>query len=290
MLLDNSFLRLLEKSELVAKRTQGTHLVGQRRSPRLGGGMEFNDYRQYQRGDDYRYIDWNLYSRLEQLFLKQFVEERDYLVYFLVDHSRSMGYGQPTKLHYAAQLAAALGYIALIKSDRVGSVAFSSCLDAVMRPVKSKNRARSYFDFLAQLEPAGETNVNQALTLFGHKYKQPGLAVVLSDFLDPLGYQQGILALRSAGWQVWLVQILSEQEVAPTPGADLYLIDSETSQAKEVYLSEAAVNAYRQNVEAHCQALARFSKEYGNLYLRITTTDPLEHILFQRLRKERGLK
>ncbi len=290
MLLDHNFLRLLENLELLVKKTQSTHLVGQRISKRLGGGMEFNDYRQYQRGDDYRYIDWNLYSRLEQLFLKQFVEERDYLVYFLMDQSRSMGYGQPTKLNYACQFAAAIGYIALARLDRVGALAFGSDLGQELRPRKGKGWTQSFFRFLEQLEPNKKTDLNHALSLFGHKYKQSGLVVVLSDFLDPQGYQQGVLELCSAGWQVWLIQVLNQDEINPPQGEDLYLIDSETLQSKEVYLSEGVVGKYQQTLQSYCEEIKEFSNRYGVYHLQLTTDTPLEQVMFQTLRKEGGLK
>src|SRR5690606_32593405 len=118
-LLSPAFLAQLERLELVSRKIFRGHLKGERRSTRKGQSVEFADFRSYVPGDDLRFIDWNTYARLDRLFLKMFFEEEDLHFYALIDDSASMGFGTPTKLRYAAQLAAALGFIGLIRSDRV---------------------------------------------------------------------------------------------------------------------------------------------------------------------------
>ena len=106
----------MERLAIVARRTLRGVGQGQRRSKRHGGAVEFSDYRRYAPGDDTRRIDWHAYARLEQMFLKLYVEEQDLSVHVLLDQSASMGTGEPAKLPFARQLAIALAYLALATS------------------------------------------------------------------------------------------------------------------------------------------------------------------------------
>ncbi|NMB39050.1 MAG: DUF58 domain-containing protein [Firmicutes bacterium] len=289
MLLDTGLMRLLEQIEVLTKKVQYSNMAGQKYSRRLGGGMEFSDYRQYQVGDDYRYIDWNLYSRLEQLFLKQFIEERDSLIYCLIDHSTSMGFGEPSKLAYALQLAAALGYIGLAKLDRVGAAFFTSTITKQLQPKKGKNWVQHYFRFLDHTRADGKTNVNQALGEFAN-VQRPGLAVIFSDFFDEGGYETGVLKLLKSGFEVWMIQVLSSQELLPSEDDDVLLIDSELGLAKEVYLCEEVIVQYRHRLEIYLHDMAEFAKRYQILYLTVSTETSLEAVIFDSLRKLRGVK
>src|ERR1700676_2894301 len=118
-LLSPELLAQLERLELTSRKVFRGRMKGERRSPRKGQSVEFADFRSYVAGADLRVIDWNTYARLDRLFLKLFLEEEDLHFYLLLDASRSMDFGEPTKLHYAKQLAAALGFIGLGRSDRV---------------------------------------------------------------------------------------------------------------------------------------------------------------------------
>src|SRR4051795_3867223 len=123
-LLEPQFLHRLEQLELVSRKIFLGVMKGERRSKRKGQSVEFADYRNYVKGDDLRFLDWNLYARLDRLFIRLFMEEEDLHLYLLVDNSLSMDFGTPTKLLYARQVAAALGFIALINLDRVAVEAF----------------------------------------------------------------------------------------------------------------------------------------------------------------------
>src|SRR5919107_6118827 len=118
-LLDPQFLAKLEQLELVSRKIFLGLMKGERRSKRKGQSVEFADYRNYVKGDDLRFLDWNLYARLDRLFLRLFMEEEDLHLYLLIDNSLSMDFGSPSKLRYAKQVAAALGFIGLVNMDRV---------------------------------------------------------------------------------------------------------------------------------------------------------------------------
>src|ERR1022692_42440 len=157
-LLDPQFLARLEQLELVSRKNFLGHMKGERRSKRKGQSVEFADYRNYVKGDDLRFLDWNLYARLDRLFIRLFMEEEDLHFYVLIDNSLSMDFGKPTKLHYARQVAAALAFIGLVNMDRVVIDVFSDRLVQSMPAMRGRRSLWRVMDFLQNLPPAGSSN------------------------------------------------------------------------------------------------------------------------------------
>src|SRR5258708_17766459 len=123
-LLSPELLRRLEQFQLLARRRAKSSAKGERRSRARGQSVEFADHRNYTIGDDFRYLDWNLFGRLEKLFLKLYEEERELPVTIFLDASQSMAFGEPRKFDFARQIAAAVGYVALCGFDRVSVIPF----------------------------------------------------------------------------------------------------------------------------------------------------------------------
>lgn len=287
MLGDRSFLRFLEKLSLVMNKSRPSLAVGHHLGHQPGSGLDFREYRPYQRGDDLRYLDWNLYSRLEQLFLKEFTEERDFLVYFLIDQSRSMGFGTPSKLQYAVRLAAALGYIALASADQVGAACCSEGWDSELKPLKGKRQARKFFQYLETASVQGRTDLNHVLTSLAWKVKQPGLAVILSDLLEPTDCTDGLKRLRANRWELWVLQILTPWELNPSLDPEVQLIDAETNRRREMVITDQTIAAYRQRLHTIQTRHRQWAGRYGYRFLTLSTAKPLEEVLFQTMRKER---
>src|SRR6516162_2325318 len=168
-LLDPEFLHKLEQLELVSRKIFVGRMKGERKSKRRGSSVEFADHRNYAVGDDLRHIDWNVYRRLDKLFLKLFLEEEDLHFYTLVDTSLSMEFGDPTKLHYAKQVAAALAFIGLVNHDRVVLETFSSGLDGGMPSVRGRSQMWRVVEYLDQLEASGSSNLTAAAKAFAIK-------------------------------------------------------------------------------------------------------------------------
>src|SRR5271170_7329445 len=165
-LLDADFLTRLEQLELVSRKIFLGRMKGERRSKRKGQSVEFADYRNYVVGDDLRFLDWNLYARLDRLFLRLFMEEEDLHFYVLIDNSLSMDFGKPTKLHYAKQIAAALGFIGLCNLDRVVIEVFNDELTQSLPPMRGKKNLWRMLGFLDKLAPAGTSDMKQAMRTF----------------------------------------------------------------------------------------------------------------------------
>ncbi|NUP98985.1 MAG: DUF58 domain-containing protein [Armatimonadetes bacterium] len=282
---DPAFLRSLERLSLVSKRAQLGVLRGDRRGTRRGVSVEFADHRDYVPGDDLRYLDWNVYGRLDRLLLKLFVEEEDLRVYLLVDRSRSMQFGTPTKFDHARRLGAALGYLGLLGLDRVVVSAFGDGLDRGLPPLRGRGSVFRLFDYLTVLQPAGVTALGPALRRFAHEHRHPGLCVVISDFLDPDGYEAGLRALQARRFEVVALQILAAEELAPTVVGDLKLVDAESGEAREITVGEALLRRYRERARGYCEGLRRYCLGRGMGYLLTTTDEPLEGLVQASLRR-----
>src|SRR5690242_15546272 len=178
---DADFLRKLERLHLIAKRLSWMGAKGEHPSSRKGFSLEFSDYRTYQHGDDLRYVDWNIYRRLDRLLLKVFTAEEEMNVYLLVDTSSSMAQGKPPKIDCAKKIAAALGYIGLKNLDRVGGASFSTRIAKPLTWGRGRKQVLSLFRFLSDLSASGETNLRAAIHSFTNLFPHPGLVVIVSD-------------------------------------------------------------------------------------------------------------
>lgn len=301
-LLSPSLLRQLEQLELLARRRSRSAGRGERRSRARGQSVEFADYRSYVAGDDLRHLDWNLYGRLDRLFVKLYEEERELPVQIFLDASESMTFGMPPKFDLARRLAAALGYVALCGFDRVtvrvfpevrpgadAGAASEAARRAALRGVRGRNSAPGFLDHLARVTPGGTADFNDALRRGALEARQPGAAVVLSDLLDPRGYSLGLDALVARGFHIHVVQILSPEELNPVTFGDLRLVDSESAAEQEVTFGRFRLKAYRQVVENYTQKLREFSQARGIAFFRATSDTSLERLILRELRQGRVL-
>lgn len=283
-LLDATFLRKLERFSLSARRPFPGQMKGEKRSTRRGASVEFADYREYLPGDDLRYVDWNTAARLGKLFIKLFLEEEDLYVALLVDTSASMGFGEPTKLRCAAQVAAALGYIGAANFDRVAVSAFAGGRTELRRPVRGRSGAIHLLDYLGGLTAGGGTSIADSMHAFASHTRSKGVAVVVSDFLDP-GWQGGVKPLLARGFQVVLVHVMDREELEPTLVGDLRIIDSETGEDKEMSVTPALLSRYREAVGAFCNGLRAMANRYGMDYLMVRNDISVDDVLFGDLRR-----
>jgi uncharacterized protein (DUF58 family) len=293
-LLSPELLRRLEQFQLLARRRAKSTAKGERSSRARGHSVEFADYRSYVAGDDLRYLDWNLYGRLDRLFLKLYEEERELPVRVFLDASESMTFGDPVKFGFAQQVAAAISYVALCGFDRVSVVAFpeheeEASLRAALRSVRGRQSALALFRNLGSLTARGAANLNESLRRAALGAGRTGLAVVLSDFLDPAGYDAGLSALVARGFQVDVVQVLAPEELSPTTFGDLRLVDSETGAQQEVTFGRYRLQAYRQTVEKFVQRLREFCRARGVNFFLANSATPLEELLLAQLRRAKVL-
>jgi uncharacterized protein (DUF58 family) len=280
-LFDDRFLRTLEHLHLVSRKVFAGNLRAERRTRKVGSGIEFADHRTYARGDDFRYIDWNLYGRLDRLLLRLFEEEEDLHIYLLVDCSDSMAIGTPPKLHYAMKVAAALSYVGLANLDRVSILPFSDRIHGRLPPARGKNRIFRVFEFLRDVEIGGRTDVAQAAKIFVGQNKRRGLAVIISDFYDPAGFEEGINTLRYNKFEPFVLQVYDPKEDAPNLHGDLALVDCETGELREVTVSKALLEAYGREHERYCKELEDFCTARAVPFFRTHTGIPFDDLVLR---------
>jgi uncharacterized protein (DUF58 family) len=289
-LLTPELLRRLEQFQLLAARRAKSNTRGERRSQARGQSVEFADHRNYVAGDDFRYLDWNLYGRLDKLFLKLYEEERELPVRIFLDASESMAFGEPRKFDFARQIAAAVGYVALCGFDRVSVIPFpenpaETAVRGALRAVRGRKSTMQFFQNISVLNAKGTANFNESLRRGALEARQAGVAVVLSDFLDPAGYEVGLGALVARGFQVNAVQILAPEELAPSTFGDLRLVDAETGAMQEVTFGRFRMTDYQQMVQNFCQRLREFCSTRGLSFFMSPSNTGLEQLLLNQLRK-----
>jgi len=286
-LLSPEFLRRLEQLELAAKKILAGRMKGDRLSRRKGRGSEFADYRPYTIGDDLRFLDWNLFGRVEKLFLKLYREEEDLHVYLLIDNTKSMDFGSPSKLRYAKQIAAALGFIGLANMDRI---VIESVGGETIRSPQFRGRQTLWrmMKHIEAIPPAEGGDLNSALRGFSTRAKGQGIAVVLSDFLDKGGYEEGLKYLAARNLDVYAIQILSQEEIQPPYTGDLKLTDLEDDDFAEITISAPLLARYQQTLAAYRGALSAFCLKRGLSYYFTSNQVPFEKLVLGYLR-DRGM-
>lgn len=284
-LFDSNFLKQLEYLSLVSRRVFRGSLLAQRRTKQLGGGIEFADHREYTPGDDFRYLDWNLYARHEALMLKRFQEEEDLHVYFLLDCSKSMAFGSPAKFDLARQVTAALAYIALADLDRVAIVAFASDIVADFPLTRGKARILSLLRFLENLPAQGtQTDLARVVTGFVHRNQRRGLAIVVSDLFDPAGFERGLDMLRHRRYEPHVVQLHDRSEADPRLLGDIELFDVETDATRKVTVTERNLRRYKKIFDDYQDAVRRYCRNYGAGCTQTSTDVSFEDLILKMMR------
>ncbi|MEN8148729.1 MAG: DUF58 domain-containing protein [Planctomycetota bacterium] len=264
---DEDFLKTLSYLDLTAKQIRAGSRRGERASRRTGSGTLFRDYRSYSRGDDLRYVDWNIYGRLDSLFVKVFEVEESADVLLFVDRSLSMDFGTPTKLDFARRIAAALGYIALSHLDQVTVVPVPG---NEIRSFSGKLHAPALFSHLLEQAPEGETDLYGSVRRALGPARRSRLAIVISDLLDPQGWQRAVEYLLHRRHRVFLVHVVSAEEEEPELSGSLRLLDSETGRIREVRVTDQLLEEYREVWSLFCSRAESFARrrEIGHARVR----------------------
>ena len=287
-LLDSDFMTRLEQLEIVSRKIHASSRRGERRSRRKGESAEFADYRNYVVGDDLRHVDWNIYARLDRLFLKLFLEEEDLNVSLLIDVSKSMESGDPPKALYAKRVAAAMAYIGLCNFDRVTLCAYTDRIVGYRQGLRSRRMMSQVVEFLEEIPIEGKSHFATAAKQFAQRQRQKGVVLVLSDFLDKGGFEDGFRYLLGRKMDLYALQVLSPQEVEPDLTGDLRLVDAEDDDVAEITVSKLLLDKYKANLQAYCESIRAYCAQRGISYYLAITKHPFETLVLNYLR-QRGL-
>ena len=287
-LLSPELLARLERLELASRKIFRGRLKGERRSPRKGQSVEFADYRNYAQGDDLRFIDWNTYARLDRLFLKMFIEEEDLHFYLLLDTSMSMDFGDPSKLRYAKQVAAALGFIGLNRQDRVKIETLGQSLRQRTPALRGRRDLPRLLARLERVEAEGSESLATGIKNFCLRNTGKGIVVLISDLMDKEGFEEGLRYLAAQQMDPYVIHILSAEELDPDLQGDLRLIDSEDADEAEITVSAPLLARYRRTLETFLASAREFSNRRGIAYLMASNQLPFEDLVTTYLQR-RGL-
>jgi len=299
-LLSADFMARLDCLDVLSRKILQGKLQGERRSKRRGQSVEFADHRPYVAGDDLRFVDWNIYGRLDQLFLKLFMEEQDLTVHIVIDTSASMRFpdtpgdvSASSKILFVKKVAAALGYISLVNNNRVTMSSFADGLTGQL----ARMRGRAYLPQMAEflLNDNSQTSHNNdqgIITDFDSICRQlasmrigKGIMIILSDFLFKEGYDSGLRRLIGRNYDLYVMQVLAPEELKPQLAGDLKLIDIEDADDAEISVSSALLKFYQRNVTAYCNELKDFCVRRGATYMLVKSSDAIEMLVLNYLQR-----
>ena len=286
---DDSFLSRLRNVSLVSQRKLTSGLTGEHPSPRRANALEFADYRSYTPGDDLRRVDWNAYLRLGQLLVKLADAPERVTLHVLLDTSGSMAWGHPNKFDYARRVAAGLAYVALAHMDAANLMILNG-RECVRWSRQSSASPAAMVRAINSLEAGGTTNLDAALSSFGALGSHRGVAVLISDLLSPLGYQSGLERLSRMALRPVVIHLLSPEELSPTLEGDLELLDTETGDTVQVSIDWGLLRRYHRWLYEWLEEIEAFCSRRGITYLQVETTQSIEQLLLDRLRREKVLR
>ncbi len=278
----------LERLELVTRKVFRGRMKGERRSRRKGQSVEFADFRQYVPGDDLRSLDWNLYARLDKLIIKLFLEEEDLHFFTLIDASLSMDFGSPTKLQYAKQLAAALGFVGLIRTDRVRIETLGQDPHQQGPVLRGRRSVWRMLDYLDGIQAGESTSLAQGVKNFCIRNTGKGIVVLISDLMDKNGYEAALRYLVSRQMDVYVIHVLSQEELDPDVKGDLKLVDCEDQDIAEITVSAPLLAKYKSTLNAFVSGAQEFCNRRGMNYLLANNQTPVKDLIGSYLRR-RGL-
>ncbi|MHC5038456.1 MAG: DUF58 domain-containing protein [Planctomycetota bacterium] len=289
-LLDPAFLKRLEYLDFVAKKIVGGEFRGERRSTSRGHALEFRDHRTYAPGDDIRYIDWNVYLRLDELQLKEFEAEENLNIAVVVDTSDSMNFGKFNKLDYALRMAAALGYIGLSHFETVALVPHPNGTPMRIPPFRGKSQRKALLQRLSEFGPSGRGRLAETLRSLPRPLRGALLVSVISDFYDEEGFESALEGIRSRRARGLAIHLVDPLEHNPDAKGSVRLMDLETRRERVLEINENLLGRYRREFDLHLARVERYciDAEFG--FARVETSIPFDASVLSILRRGRILR
>ncbi len=278
MLFDLKFFHRLKLLNLITRRYFRGEKVGHRKSPQRGASVEFAEYKAYHPGDDLRFIDWNLYARFDRLYIKKFHNEEALPVAVLVDHSRSMQYGNPSKFDHARKIAACIAYIALEHHDTTRLYTYSDRLHDESQGGERPGHIHRIMGFLEGRESSGRSGGFAAvIERFLAQNRRPGVVFILTDAMMPVDeLVHGLRLLVHRRFEINLVHVLSPEELNPDLAGVVELIDSEDGSQVKMTMTKSVLTMYEEVLGQVIGEIKQAANQLGVHYHRSLTNTPFE--------------
>ena len=277
-------MRKLELLELVYRRLSSGRGVGESVGRGRGGRTEFRGHRRYSAGDDFRYIDWNVFGRTETLFVKEHAREERRTVSVLLDCSRSMAFGQPSKLTCGKQLAAAFAYLALVAGDEAAVVTFTDQIHKSVAVSGRKGRITEVLSELRNVAPQGGTAIEGSLQEFHSKRPRRSLVVLISDLMAA-DCRRNLAMLAAKGFEPCVIQLLSRDEIAPGHTGRLRLKDVEDGRTRSLWVEGAELQEYKSLVNEFVESWRQFCVRHAIAFVTACSDVPVDELVVGYLRE-----
>jgi uncharacterized protein (DUF58 family) len=280
MTINTDFLRELDRFSIVLKKKVISQFQGNRETTFAGSGLTFKDYKDYTYGDDFRQIDWRIYSRTDKYYIRRYEEERNMTVHIIVDASASMNFGKLIKkFEYAAQIGLGFAYIALKNNERFEFSTFAEEL----QPFKAKKGMAHLVNIvnrLSEMDVKGKSAFAKSLESYKKLITSKSVIIIISDFLYPLDEIRNTL-LRFRNSEVIAVQVLDPLEKSFAIEGDLILHDAETDQKMRTYVTRRVQQDYRDQMDQHGAKIAEVAETARFTFLTVTTDQPVFETFYQ---------
>lgn len=287
---NEDFFKKLSKINMSINLKLSSGNQGGRKSKAKGVSVEFSDYREYAKGDDFRRIDWNAYGRFDKFFIKVFMEEREGVFNFFLDKSKSMDYGEANKKNTALKIIAALSYIALNNLDRVNINLLSNGESDNLKTIAGSKTFQKILLDLEKIEFDGSTDLTNSIKK--RNIKERGVAVIVSDLLNNTGLkdlEEGLKYLAYKKQEIILVQVLSEEEINPLFNNEITFIDSETNENIKLSLTPSLIKEYKNTLLNYQKSIENMVRKYGGKFISVNSSMEIEEIILGEFGKKRVL-
>jgi len=300
---NKTFLKTLRMLRIMARRFFRGQKIGARLTKKRGSSVEFSDYKEYNPGDDIRFIDWNIYGRLDRLLIKLYFNEENLSSYIFVDCSTSMRFGEPSKFDYARRLAAAIAYIGACNNDSVRIICFGNGLQDFSPKADRAAHVLPIFRYIESREAEGRSDFDGAVQEFLRRFRRPGVVFVLSDlFVERRvraandgenakgnetvwtrdgALESGLKRLVYYKHDVNLVHCLTPEELNPPYSGLWEFTDSESGEKTRLYITDEVLRAYREALDAQETRVLSFCKQNRVNYMRTATDVPFENMVLR---------
>jgi uncharacterized protein (DUF58 family) len=290
--LDPELLARIGSLELLARAVVEGFMSGLHRSPFTGFSTEFTEYRQYNQGDDLRYLDWRLLGRTDRYFIKKYRADTNTQCHLLVDTSASMSYASSSsvsKLQYAQFLAASIAYLLNKQQDAVGLVAFDQKIHTHVPARNRTGHMRTIFGHLSNLQAGGETKLAPSLHQLAEILTRRGIVVIISDFYDePERLKEAFQHLRFKGHDMVAFHVLDQNELDFSFDEPVLLLEDAETQEQMPVLPDVVMKGYRERMRRHVNEMQECTAANHVDYEMITTGQPLDYALFSFLSRRSG--
>lgn len=280
-LIDSNLFRKLESLKLNTNITLNQGYDGGRKSKSKGSSVEFSDYREYVVGDDFKKIDWNAYGRFHKLFIKLFMEEREANINIFIDTSKSMDFGNPKKSMLAKQLALVFGYLSLANMDRVNIYSYKNNKLDMLEQLNGKNNVHKLASYIDSLVFDNSDDFFQYIKKRAYKR---GISIIISDLFSE-NFYDSVKYLTYMNQNIVILNILSVEELKPVYRGDIRLIDSETEEGKDIFISESVLKSYEKALNNFIINNREICRKFSCQYTMISNELSIESIVFDNLTK-----